>query len=465
MKRKYLSVVIATVMLSSLLNAANLSQSEIVEWEKVGVLKKWIKSMKSNGVLTPQEAKIWIDGGIESPFTIRRWKEQGLSAKEAIIWKQVGVYLGNFKLIQEWKNVGVNTPQEALVWKQARVSPSLVQEYKSKGITAKIVKQWDEAGFKRDEMFVYREEGLTPKEAKKWKDVNVNSQFDFRMLSLAEINTPEELKPWIDADIYLMHIEEWKKLGINTAKEAKKWLTVETGHLRVAPWMKAGVKTVEELQQWKKLGIDFGSIKLVKESGISFKEFKEWKSLGVSNINNMVFMKENGFKSPDDYEDYAGVKFLDHAIKLKKWDIKPNKLIKSMSHVNTLGGQEFYFKDKDTFEKNYEVIEDNCDVIHKKRFVTIDMRQNKNQCYIFSAQMIQRLDSKSLFGKLTQKGLVSGYQKRHFYIEKFEGAWLETDYRVGVIKGTGSFEYETRFGTRVVPKGEVLLLKEIKLKY
>ena len=74
--------------------------------------------------------------------------------------------------------------------------------------------------------------------------------------------------------------------------------------------------------------------------------------------------------------------------------------------------------------------------------------------------MIQRLDEKSLFGKITQKGLISGMDNKYFYAEKFKGDWMEKKSNIGVIKGSGSFSYKSADGTKyVVPQGEVVFLK------
>jgi len=142
-------------------------------------------------------------------------------------------------------------------------------------------------------------------------------------------------------------------------------------------------------------------------------------------------------------------------------DIEPNELIKSMSYSNNVFNQDLYFKDEKSFKNAYEIIEDQCDVIVKdKWFTTVDMNQNENKCYIFVGTMTQRLDEKSFFGKVTQKGLVSGTGNRYFYANSFKGNWMEQKTRIGVIKGDGSFYYESQSGAKVlVPQGDVVFFK------
>ena len=56
--------------------------------------------------------------------------------------------------------------------------------------------------------------------------------------------------------------------------------------------------------------------------------------------------------------------------------------------------------------------------------------------------MVQRLDDKNIFGKVIQKWIVSSYEKRALYVEKFSGEWLENKIKAGVIKGNGSYTYK-----------------------
>ncbi len=140
--------------------------------------------------------------------------------------------------------------------------------------------------------------------------------------------------------------------------------------------------------------------------------------------------------------------------------VKPNKLIKSMSYSNKIFGQELYFNNKNTFEKAYNIISDNCnEIVRDKWFTGIDMSENKDKCYIFVGTMIQRLDEKSFFGKVTKSGLVSGTGKRYFYAENFQNSWMKNKTKIGIIKGNGSFSYDSRNGKQLVPKGTVIFSK------
>ncbi|MGJ0331225.1 hypothetical protein NG751_04995 [Aliarcobacter cryaerophilus] len=120
------------------------------------------------------------------------------------------------------------------------------------------------------------------------------------------------------------------------------------------------------------------------------------------------------------------------------------------------------------FISTYEKLDGKCKEIVKtdKYFFDIDMSENENKCYIFYGKMIQRLDEKSIFGKITQKGLVRGIRiagmltDMNFYAESFHGAWLENTDKMGIIKGKGAYSYESiTTGTRVVPKGEIIFFR------
>ena len=153
-----------------------------------------------------------------------------------------------------------------------------------------------------------------------------------------------------------------------------------------------------------------------------------------------------------------------HAIKLKEWNIKPNNLIKSMSKTNIILKNEFYFKNKETFIASYETLNGECEEINDNKFFTeVDMSKNNNKYFIFPGIMIQRLDEKSIFGKVTQKGIVDSTGNINFFAESFNGEWLENNIKLGIIKGNGSYTYKSKYGTHVIPKGKVLLLREFNI--
>ena len=131
-----------------------------------------------------------------------------------------------------------------------------------------------------------------------------------------------------------------------------------------------------------------------------------------------------------------------------------------MSNSNrALFKKELFFKDKERFVSFYDKLNNaNCSEIINNYFTNIDMSKNKNQCLMFIGNMIQRLDEKSFFGKITQKGLVNDMTKKNFYVESFDGDWLENEYKIGVIKGNEFFNYESKIGKQVIPKGTVIIL-------
>ena len=48
-----------------------------------------------------------------------------------------------------------------------------------------------------------------------------------------------------------------------------------------------------------------------------------------------------------------------------------------------------------------------------------------------------QLDEKSIFGKVTQKGIVDSTGNINFFAESFNGEWLENNIKLGIIIGNG----------------------------
>lgn len=393
MKRFIISLLFGFVFSTSLY-AKNISNSELEQWNSIGISKSMIYYWEYEG-FKYEKAKEWIKNAGYSPSIIKSWGNAGIIGPR----------------ILEYKKYGVTTPKEAKVWEGTVMYPFRIPMWKKLGIS-------------------------TPKEIKKWQ--NVTS---------------------------MVYIQSWKKAGVNTPEEVKKWkkLGYEGIHTdSILEWKIAGVKTPEEVEKLRNLRITPYYMGELKRANLKISEIVKWQELGVDSIENILVLIKSGFKTPNLYKPYKDM-LIEYAIKLKKWEIKPNKLIKSMSYTNMVFRQELYFNDKNTFEKAYALIKGHCNEILKDNrnefFTDVDMSENKNKCYLFIGKMIQRLDNKPLLGKTTQSGLVSGWRNRYFYAEGFHGSWMKNRNKIGVIKGNGSFSYSSKNGKQVVPKGTIVFFK------
>lgn len=407
------------------------------------------------------ELEKWMNIGL-SPSEIAKWKYYNVNNPEDVQkWINIGITLKNISQIQSWKQIGLNDVEEIKKWKSINFSPDNVKHYTNKGFSYEAISSWLEVGVLPKEIEKFISFGIkTAEEAKIW---TTNGVYSVDTINYAKdelnINNPAELKEWFDLGFSTTKIKEWKNLGINTPSEAKEWKKVEDEE-NINRWLKAGVNDPEEVKMWKSNKITHLEINLIKEGNLTIEKIRKWREQDNYPIYMIVNLEKGGFKEPEEYLPYKNMNY-EHAIKLKEWgNIKPDKLIRSMSIANKIIGKEFYFKDKETFISSYEILNGVCEeIVDKQFFVEIDMSQNKNRCFVFTGTMLQRLDDKNVFGKITQKGIVNSYQDRAFYAEKFNGEWLENTLKAGVIKGNGSYKYESNFGTRVIPQGEVLLLR------
>ncbi len=415
-KKLLLSIAFTGIVASNLLFAIEVSQEEMNKWQEQGVYSTYdIEKLHELGVKSLEEFKKWNKIYKSS---------KGYHSSRGDI---------HYGIIKDLNSYGVYTPEqykqfeaEKKKWTDARIYD--IKGWKQLGLTLDKVKQWKKAGFTS----IYTVEP--------WLKVNITDPLiakdyknsGIRASEVKNLSIPlDEINKWRDAGIHISYIGKWKELGINDPKEIKQWQNTKMGN--------------DEIMKAIKLGFDY-------------KTTKQWSDYGIREVKNISLLNKEGFTKPSQYEPYKRV-YLEHAIKLKKWNIKPNKLIESMSYSNLIFNKELYFTNKDIFNKAYSSLKDNCNEITKdKWFTSIDMSQNKNKCYIFVGKMIQRVDEKSTFGRITQKGLVSGTGRRYFFAESFTGDWKQNYTKVGVIKGSGSFSYNSRNGQRVVPKGTVIYL-------
>mgnify|MGYP000269982735 CR=1 FL=1 len=299
--------------------------------------------------------------------------------------------------------------------------------------------------------------GFKPEDIQLWTDVGfqLNEISDFLEIG---VDNHQEAKLWKD-NMSIYEIKEWVKLGIKDSELAQNWKSV-VGDIGNASFLiRDGITNTEEVKILKDKGFEIDEIALIIKNNLSLNAIKEWRENDIKDIKKIAILVNGGFDNPKKYLPYKNID-KDHAIKLYKWGIKPNKLIESMSRSDrVLFKKELFFKNQERFVSFYDKLNNaNCSEIINNYFTNIDMSKNKNQCLMFIGNMIQRLDEKSFFGKITQKGLVNDMTKKNFYVESFDGDWLENEYKIGVIKGNEFFNYESKIGKQVIPKGTVIIL-------
>lgn len=357
----------------------------------------------------------------------------------------------NMNLIEYWTNIGVTDTEEIEKWKL--LYQNFLDNYK--------LPEYSIKNSYKPAYFIAK--GFKPEDIQLWTDVGfqLNEISDFLEIG---VDNHQEAKLWKD-NMSIYEIKEWVKLGIKDSELAQNWKSV-VGDIGNASFLiRDGITNTEEVKILKDKGFEIDEIALIIKNNLSLNAIKEWRENDIKDIKKIAILVSGGFENPKKYLPYKNID-KDHAIKLYEWGIKPNKLIESMSNYNNFFAQEF--KKKEMFISTYEKLDGKCKEIVKtdKYFFDIDMSENENKCYIFYGKMIQRLDEKSIFGKITQKGLVRGIRiagmltDMNFYAESFHGAWLENTDKMGIIKGKGAYSYESiTTGTRVVPKGEIIFFR------
>jgi len=202
---------------------------------------------------------------------------------------------------------------------------------------------------------------------------------------------------------YSYQKSDFAKVGVYTPTEAKRWLD-------------AGIHDVRDISEYKKIGIK------------TLKEYKPYSKLGYS-VSGLI------------------IGAVSHARILKSLKIKPNTLIISMSKSN-IG-----FKSKKDFLSMYKFLKRNkCKTIEPNFFNYADEYDNKGKCYLFAAEMYQRLDR--THGLAINK---IGRSYGNIFYAVFDKSWRDGEGKVGYIKGLGNYKYQTSGGSmKNVSKGKIL---------
>lgn len=211
-----------------------------------------------------------------------------------------------------------------------------------------------------------------------------------------------------------------------------------------------GWKIIEELflkiDKWLKVGCNYSDIQYMRKRGIyNPKEAKLWMDMIISKTKFEALIKM-GIKTTAQYKPYSKMP-INHIKILKSLKKKPNKLIISMSESG------YGFQSAKYFLSTYNFLKNNgCKKI-EPTFNNIDEYENEGKCYLFSADMFQRIDRNNGLAInsnwLNEKGSI-------FYVI-FNKSWRDGEHKIGYIKGLGNYKYRTSGGSmKNVAKGKVL---------
>jgi len=299
-----------------------------------------------------------------------------------------------------------------------------------------------------------------------WSELGISSS-DINEMEKLKV-TPQEYKDWTvlintrNSDHRRKEIIGLKEAGV-TYQEYKDWKALLYSSSYGGPELIIGLKeagvTYQEYKDWKALveyrSFEWDMIRL-KRDGVTYQDYKSWKAAGIKSCRDILKLKEIGF-THQKYLPYKGIKNVYKVKKLLQWNIKPTKLIIGMSYLD----DTFFpcFRNEKEFKANLQFLqENNCKTIRNRAFSEADEYDNEGNCYLFNAELFQRLDRHT--------GLASGvsggsflnytYYGSTIFVE-FDQSWRENASHAGIIKGLGNFEYETSSGTtKNVAKGKVI---------
>ncbi len=313
--KKIIYSILVVCYLVNFVSASNISEEEIARWKQVGV-KYSIKDMKKIG-LTPETYSGWIKIGVDT-YDIYKWHNSGVKTfEEAAKWKSIGIhrsYVRNWieagitleeankwiRLMKVspngvgamyWKKAGIQTPEEALKWKQAGIRLREVSMWERAGLTIEEIAKWKSIEITNVSFIAkMKEEGVSTEEVSEWIKVGINNYNKIIKMKKAGV-FPQEVSEWKKAGVKVRDIERWKKEGL-TAEEVMKWKEIRVPIYRISALKKEGLSP-DEVVKWEKAGVTNQMIHTLKVDGLTVNEVIEWKEINVSPFD-IVSMKKRG---------------------------------------------------------------------------------------------------------------------------------------------------------------------------
>ncbi|PTB87888.1 hypothetical protein C9925_01135 [cyanobacterium G8-9] len=240
--------------------------------------------------ITKEETARWKNIGIYHSY-IARWKKSNISLKEADKWIRLMKVSPNGVGAMYWKKAGIQTPEEALKWKQAGIHRREISMWKRAGLDIEEISKWRSANI-GSVSFIgkMKKEGISPEEASEWIKVGINN--DDKIIKMKQVGvSPQEVIEWKKAGVKARDIERWKKEGL-TVEEVVQWQKIAVPIYNISALKKEGLSPIE-VAKWKQAGVDIQIIHNVKAQGLTAEEVLEWKKSNVS-LFNISEMKRAG---------------------------------------------------------------------------------------------------------------------------------------------------------------------------
>jgi hypothetical protein len=292
-------------------------------------LQKCINDWKKIGIKSPDEAVKWDKAGVFMDEVYKLKTKYHISAEDYKIWKSINALSVYYDF---GDSVEINDGGIELFYKLGIKNPKEAKQWDDllKDIPMSdfdssylnYLKYWKQLGIK------------TPKDLKKWKDKGLFKYVKFDKVKewmKVNVKSVSEMKKWVDLYLYNPDkISKWKAIGIKTPEEVEKWKNAGVVYTDdVIEWRKVGVKTPKEVKEWKAIGIKTPEeVEKWKNAGIkTVKEAKRWKTV-VSNPDKISKWQEIGIKTPEEIKKWykIGIYFPEDAFLLMKLHFSPDNL-------------------------------------------------------------------------------------------------------------------------------------------
>ncbi len=258
MKKIIYSILVVCCLVNTV-SASHISKEEIARWKNIGVYYSHVST----------------------------WKEAKITLKEADKWIRLTKVSPNGLEAMFWKRAGIQTPEEALKWKEADIRTSSVPMWKKMGLNIEEITEWKNMGIEGASFIArMKKAGVSPEEASKWLKIGINDYAKIIKMSEAGIS-PSEVIEWKNVGVKIQDISYWKKEGL-TAAEVVQWGKIAVPIQNISALKKDGL-SIDEVVKWKQAGVNIQMIHNLKTEGLTSEEVFEWKKSNVSifDIGNM----------------------------------------------------------------------------------------------------------------------------------------------------------------------------------
>ncbi|GII90762.1 hypothetical protein [Sinosporangium siamense] len=244
------------------------------------------------------------DDNDPKPENLHEWTERGFTVADARRWIDGGFLLDT---AERWRNSGVYTPDHALAWRTAGLTPYTVRPPLRAGMTPRDAVRWHELGYTPADAAERHLAGERPHPRSRWRDLlrrrrrpsTLTEEQAAAMRALLETGIPAATaRAYLDAGWQGHDAVPWAVTGIDPAAAAAVYHAIGFTPAEAAGLTEHGHDALDLMRRWWDAGIPRSEVPAWVIAGFTVNDALKARATGATAEQAAVLRALGGQSAP-----------------------------------------------------------------------------------------------------------------------------------------------------------------------